>query len=124
MLTVEPGPDVAPYHNRQIAVIDRARLAALARRQRARRRAAQAEPGGDVRGQRAPRAAAPARAARLLALRPSLRFDKVRPSRRMPLAERQQGAEQGAADLEELLAAGDGAVEALGAGEDLEVADT
>jgi putative SOS response-associated peptidase YedK len=24
MLTVEPGPDVAPYHNRQIAVIDRA----------------------------------------------------------------------------------------------------
>lgn len=24
MLTVEPGPDVAPYHNRQIAVLDRA----------------------------------------------------------------------------------------------------
>jgi len=23
MLTVEPGPDVAPYHNRQVAVIDR-----------------------------------------------------------------------------------------------------
>jgi putative SOS response-associated peptidase YedK len=22
MLTVEPGPDVAPYHNRQVAVID------------------------------------------------------------------------------------------------------
>ena len=24
MLTTDPGPDVAPYHNRQVAVIDRA----------------------------------------------------------------------------------------------------
>lgn len=24
MLTTEPGPDVAPYHNRQVAVLDRA----------------------------------------------------------------------------------------------------
>jgi putative SOS response-associated peptidase YedK len=28
MLTVEPGPDVAPYHNRQIVVLDRANWAA------------------------------------------------------------------------------------------------
>lgn len=28
MLTLEPGPDVAPYHNRQIAVLDRADWAA------------------------------------------------------------------------------------------------
>ena len=28
MLTVEPGPDVAPYHNRQIVVLDRADWAA------------------------------------------------------------------------------------------------
>jgi putative SOS response-associated peptidase YedK len=28
MLTVEPGPDVAPYHNRQIVVLDRDRWAA------------------------------------------------------------------------------------------------
>lgn len=24
MLTIEPGPDVAPYHDRQIAILDRA----------------------------------------------------------------------------------------------------
>jgi putative SOS response-associated peptidase YedK len=28
MLTLEPGPDVAPYHNRQIAILDRADWAA------------------------------------------------------------------------------------------------
>ena len=45
----------------------------------------------------------------------------MRPSRRMPLAAGSRRAEQRAADLEELLAAGDGAVEAAGAGDDAEV---
>ena len=39
----------------------------------------------------------------------------------MPCARRHQAVEQGAADLEELLAAGDGAVEAPGAGDDPEI---
>jgi putative SOS response-associated peptidase YedK len=28
MLTMEPGPDIAPYHDRQIAILDRADWAA------------------------------------------------------------------------------------------------
>jgi putative SOS response-associated peptidase YedK len=28
MLTMPPGPDIAPYHNRQIAILDRADWAA------------------------------------------------------------------------------------------------
>jgi putative SOS response-associated peptidase YedK len=28
MLTMEPGPDIAPYHDRQLAILDRADWAA------------------------------------------------------------------------------------------------
>jgi putative SOS response-associated peptidase YedK len=31
MLTMPPGPDIAPYHDRQIAILDRAELVRLAR---------------------------------------------------------------------------------------------
>ena len=110
MLTVEPGPDVAPYHNRQVAVIGRTDWS-VARCERAGGDAAAAVPGGDVRGR--PRLERQLQLERLVF---ALAFAEVRQGQAEQadaLGERHQRAEQGAADVEEFLAAGDGAVEAL-----------
>ena len=121
MLTVEPGADVAPYHNRQVAVIDRADWRRWLDASAPAERAAQAEPGGDVRGR--PRLKRQLQLERFgLRRSPFAEVRQGQAEQADALGERHQRAQQGAADVEELLAAGDGAVEALGAGQDLEVA--